>query len=258
MTTTIHPTAIVEDGATLGEGCRIEAFCFVGPEVVLGENCIVRHHATVEGFTCLGRNNEIFPYALIGGKTHDLKFKGGRPGLRIGNENIFREFTTVHPATNDAEFTILGDRNTILAYSHVAHDCRIGNDLIMSSHAAFGGHVVCGDRVNIGWGAGVHQFCRIGDLAMVGAASKTVQDVPPFMISEGSPSTCRTYNRVGLERAGYSTEQISVVHTLFKILFKEGLNRTQALEKIRLEHDGDDPIVKRILTFFSESGRGVG
>lgn len=257
MATTIHPTALVEDGAEIADGCEIGAFAYIGAEVKLGENCRVHHHATVEGLTETDAENEVFPYALIGGKTHDLKYKGGRPGLKIGSGNVFREYTTIHPATNDGDFTVLGDHNTILAYSHVAHDCQIGNHLVMSSHAALGGHIVCGDHVNIGWGAGVHQFCCIGDFAMVGAASKAVQDVPPFMISDGNPAACRTYNRIGLERAGFPPEQITMVHRVFKILFREGLNRGQSLEKLRAGEFADDPIVKRILDFFAESKRGV-
>ncbi len=257
MTTTIHPTAIVEDGAEIGEGCEIGAFAFIGGEVALGDHCKIHHHATVEGFTTTGSENEVFPYALVGGKTHDLKFKGGRPGLKIGNRNVFREYTTIHPATNDGEFTSLGDYNTILAYSHVAHDCQIGDHLIMSSHSAFGGHVVCGDRVNIGWGAGVHQFCHIGTLAMIGAASKVVQDVPPFVIADGNPSACRTVNRVGLERAGYSAEDISLVHRVFKILFREGLNRGQSLEKLRSDKEANHRVIQQMLAFFTSSRRGV-
>lgn len=257
MTTRIHPTAIIEDGAEIGDGCEIGAFTFIGSGVTLGDRCKIHHHATVEGFTETGYENEVFPYAMVGGKTHDLKYKGGQPGLRIGHKNVFREYTTLHPATNDGEFTVLGDHNTILAYSHVAHDCQIGNHLVMSSHSAFGGHVICGDRVNIGWGAGVHQFCHLGTLSMVGAASKVVQDVPPFLIADGNPSVCRTFNRVGLERAGYSAEQISLVHRIFKILFREGLNRGQSLERLRTDEAAENPIVQQMIDFFTSSTRGI-
>ena len=176
----IHPTAVVEEGAKLADTVEVGAYAYIGSHVRLGPGCIVHHHATVEGFTEMGRQNEVYPYALIGGKTHDLKFEGGNPGLRVGDANVFREYSTIHLATNDGDFTTLGNRNTILAYSHVAHDCQIGNGIVMSSHAALGGHVICGNYINIGWGAGVHQFCRIGTLAMVGATSKLVQDLPPI------------------------------------------------------------------------------
>lgn len=253
----IHPTAIIEEGAVLGEDCEVGAYAFIGGEVRMGDRCRIHHHATVEGFTEMGVDNEVFPYALVGGKTHDLKYKGGRPGLRIGNGNVLREFTTVHPATDDGAFTVLGDRNTILAYSHIAHDCRIGNGLVMSSHAALGGHIVCGDSVNIGWGAGVHQFCRLGELSMVGAASKVVQDVPPFLIADGNPAECRTHNRVGLERAGYAPETVSLIHQAFKILYRSGLNRSQSMEKLRGHQQSGDPVLRRMVDFIAASERGV-
>ncbi len=252
---TIHPTAIIEKGAAIAETAEIGAYAYIGGEVRIGPDCTIHHHATVEGRTEMGRGNEVFPYALIGGKTHDLKHRGGRPGLRIGDRNIFREYTTVHLATKDDEYTVLGNHNTILAYSHIAHDCRIADSLIMSSHAALGGHVVCGDHANIGWGAGVHQFCRIGTLAMVGAASKLVQDAPPFLIADGNPAVVRAPNRVGLERAGYNPEATAAIHRAFKLLYREGLNRTQSLEK--LEEMAEEKLVSELIAFYRESQRGV-
>lgn len=253
----IHPTAIVEDGAEIHETAEVGPYAFVGPEVTLGAGCRIHHHATVEGRTILGENNEVFPYALVGGKTHDLKYEGGSPGLRIGDGNVFREYVTVHLATGDGDFTTVGDCNAILAYSHIAHDCKIGDHVVMSSHAALGGHVECGDHVYIGWGAGVHQFCRLGTLSMVGAASKLVQDLPPFLIADGNPAACRTHNRVGLERAGYSAEEITLAHRVFKILFREGLNRTQSLEKLEADPRHSERIVAETLGFIRESRRGV-
>lgn len=257
METRIHPTAIVETGAALGTGVEIGAYAYIGARVTLGDRCRVHHHATVEGHTTLGEDNQVFPYALIGGMTHDLKFKGGEPGLRIGSHNVFREYVTVHIATNDGEFTVLGDHNVILAYSHVAHDCVVGNHLVMSSHAALAGHVVVGDHVNFGWGAGIHQFCRIGDYAMVAATAKLVQDAPPFMIVDGSPAEVRAYNKVGLERGDFSPEEILLVHRVFKILFREGLNRTQAIEKLRHHPEADSRIIRTLVSFIESSRRGI-
>jgi len=253
----IHPTAIVDPKAQLGVEVRIGAYALVGPEVTLGARSVVHHHATVEGLTSMGEENEVFPYAYVGGKTHDLKFVGGAPGLRIGNRNVFREYSTVHLATEDGAETMMGNDNLVLAYSHIAHDCVIGDGLIMSSHAALGGHVKIGNRVNIGWGAGVHQFCRIGDLAMVGATSKQVQDVPPYMISDGSPAAVRTFNKVGLERAGYSAEKIGLVHAAYKILYREGLNRSQAAARLRELPHADHLLIQSLLTFMAQSERGL-
>jgi len=257
MPTEIHPTAIIEKGAELEDGVKVGAYAFIGPVVRIGKGTEVMHHATVDGVTAMGENNEVHPYAYVGGKTHDLKYRGGTPGLRIGSGNVFREFTTIHCATSEETETVLGDDNLILAYSHVAHECIVGDRLIMSSHAALGGHVEIGDHVNVGWGVGVHQFCRLGDYAMAGAASKVVQDVPPYMIADGSPANVRTINKVGLERAGFSTEEMALVRRLYKAFYKEGLNRGQAAEKFRASADADNPVAKAFLDFAAASKRGL-
>ncbi len=257
MTVSIHPTAIVEPGAELDEGVSIGPYAYVGARVRLGKHTRVQHHATVDGYTQMGEGNDIFPYAFIGGQTHDLKFVGGLPGLKVGNRNVFREYTTIHAATNDGEYTVLGDDNLILAYSHVAHDCIIQNHLIMSSHAALGGHTVVGDHVNIGWGVGVHQFCRIGSYAMIGAASKLVQDAPPFMIVDGQPASTKTINKIGLVRANFQKEELDLARYLFKTLYTEGLNRSQALEKILNSGHKDHWMTRVLIQFVIESKRGL-
>lgn len=253
----IHPTAIVETGAGLGEGVEIGAYAFVGGQAVLGDGTRLHHHATVEGRTTLGRQCEVFPFACIGMKTHDLKFAGGAPGLRIGDRNVFREFTSVHLATNDGEFTVLGDDNVILAYSHIAHDCVIGGHLVMSSHAALAGHVIVEDHVNVGWNAGVHQFARVGAHAMIGACAKVVQDVPPYVIADGNPAVIRAINRIGLERSGFTAGQIERVKQLYRIFYREGLNRSQALEKLAQHPQAEGPELARFIRFVQTSARGV-
>ena len=254
----VHPTAIIEPGAVIGAGTVIGAYAYIGPEVVLGPECVIRHHATVEGFTAMGARNEVFPYALVGGKTHDLKYKGGRPGLRIGDDNVFREYSTVHLGTDDGEFTVLGSNNHILAYSHVAHGCVIGNHLVMSSHSAIAGHCVVGDHVNIGWDAGLHQFCRVGDHAMVAACSKCVQDVLPFMIADGNPAEVRTINKVGLERNGFSLSEIDAIRRAHRTLYRDGLNRTQAIEKLTSDTElFENSRVRQLLDFIAGSKRGL-
>lgn len=257
MPTDIHPTAIIEPGAELDEGVIVGAYAYIGPNVKIAKGTEVMHHATVDGATTMGEGNEVHPYAYIGGKTHDLKYKGGCPGLKIGSDNVFREFTTVHCATAEGTDTIIGDKNLLLAYSHIAHECLVGNHLVMSSHAALGGHVQLGDRVNIGWGAGLHQFCRVGDYAMVGAASKVVQDVPPYMIADGSPAMVRTTNKVGLERAGFTPEDINLVRRVFKMFYKEGLNRRQAAEKLSEVITEENQLVRTFLSFVESSERGL-
>lgn len=257
MATEIHPTAIIEKGAELDDGAIVGPYAYIGPHVKIAKGTNVMHHATVDGKTTMGEGNEVHPYAYVGGKTHDLKYKGGVQALEIGSGNVFREFTTIHCATSDGLITSLGDNNLILAYSHIAHECKVGDNLVMSSHAALGGHVEVGNHVNIGWGAGVHQFCRIGDYAMVGAASKVVQDVPPFMISDGTPAEVRTSNKVGLERSGFSKEDISLVRRIFKVFYKEGLNRRQAAEHLEQAGLADAAVVQNFLGFLKRSERGL-
>lgn len=257
MPVKLHPTAIVESGAQLGAEVEIGAYAYVGPGVVLGAGTKLHHHATVEGHTALGKDCEVFPYACIGMKTQDLKFKGGTPGLRIGERNVFREYVSVHCATNDGEFTTLGDSNTILAYSHIAHDCTIGSGTVMSNGVMLAGHVVVEDYAVIGGYGGVHQFCRIGAYAMLSATAKLVQDLPPFFIADGTPAVVRAFNKVGLERNGHTPEQLVRVKQIFRILYRDGNNRTQALEKLAAHPQAASAEFARVIAFAGKSERGL-
>lgn len=256
MAAKIHPTAIIEAGAQLGADVEIGAYAFVGDGVTLGAGTRLHHHATVEGNTVLGEKCEVFPYACIGGKTQDLKYKGGNPGVRIGDRNVFREYVSVHAATFDGQFTTVGSDNTILAYSHIAHDCVVGNRVIMSNYAGLAGHVVVEDHVLIGAYGGVHQFCRLGAHAMLSACSKLVHDLPPFFIADGAPATVRTFNKVGLERFGFSAEQIDRVKQIFRTLYRDGLNRTQALEQLIAHEQANSAEFQRVIGFAKSSTRG--
>jgi UDP-N-acetylglucosamine acyltransferase len=257
MSSLIHSTAIIETDAQLGADVDIGAYCFVGTGVTLGAGTRLHHHASVEGNTVLGERCEVFPYACIGGKTQDLKYKGGNPGVRIGARNVFREYVTVHAATNDGEFTVIGDDNSILAYSHVAHDCRLGNHIVASNDVGLAGHVIVEDHVTLGAFSGVHQFCRIGAYAMVSAYAKIVQDVPPFFIADGQPAEIRAINRVGLERKNFSSEQLDRVKQIHRILYRDGHNRTQALEKLAAHEQASSEEFQRMLTFANTSERGL-
>jgi UDP-N-acetylglucosamine acyltransferase len=258
MGTNIHSQAIVDPNAELGENVSIEAFSIVGPKARVGDGCHIHHHATVEGRVILGKNNTVYPYALIGGLTHDLKYQGGEPGLMIGAENIFREYVTAHVATNPDDETVIGSGNVFLAYSHVAHDCIVGDNLVMSSHSALGGHVRVDDSVNIGWGSGVHQFCRLGRYCMVSACSKLVQDVAPFMLADGSPAEVRSINKVGMERAGFSSEDVETARGVFKVLYKSNFNRSQAIDYLRNEFSkGNKAVSEEIIEFAQSSERGL-
>jgi UDP-N-acetylglucosamine acyltransferase len=257
MAARIHPSAVVEPGAQLGADADIGPFAYVGAGVTLGDGTRLHHHASVEGFTTLGAACEVFPYACIGGKTQDLKYKGGRPGLRAGDRNVFREYVTVHAATNDGDCTVLGSDNAVLAYSHIAHDCVLGNHIVMSNAVSMAGHVTVQDHVVIGGAAGIHQFCRIGAHAMLSAMAKLVHDLPPYFIADGTPAAVRAFNKVGLERRGYTPEQIERVKQIFRILYREHLNRTQALEKLAGHPQVATGEFQCVLNFARASERGL-
>ncbi|MFZ9682799.1 MAG: acyl-ACP--UDP-N-acetylglucosamine O-acyltransferase [Cephaloticoccus sp.] len=257
MAATIHPTAIVESGAELGDDVSIGPFAFVGAGVRLGAGSRLHHHASVEGNTVLGAGCELFPYCSIGAKTQDLKFKGGSPGLRVGDRNVFREYVSVHAATNDGDFTVIGSDNTVLAYSHIAHDCVFGDHIVLSNSVNIAGHVHVENHAIIGGVAGVHQFCRIGAYAMISAYAKVVQDVAPWVIADGQPAIIRAINKVGLERNGFAGERLERVKQVHRILFRSGLNRTQANEKLHAHADAATPEFQQVIAFIGASERGL-
>jgi UDP-N-acetylglucosamine acyltransferase len=251
----IHSTAIIHPGSQIGSGCEIGPYCVVGEHVMLGDDCKLHSHVVIDGHTTLGKGNEIFPFASIGLKTQDLKWKGGITHTQIGDKNTFREYVTVHSATSDGDATRIGSNNHILAYSHIAHDCVIGSHIVMSNCATLAGHVTVEDHAVISISA-IHQFCRIGKLAMIGGCSKVVQDVPPFMIADGNPAETRTINKVGMERQGISDESQNALKQAYKILFREGLSIPNALAKIEKELPSL-PEVQYLVQFVRASERGI-
>jgi len=257
MPVTIHPTAVIEPTAELGTHVEIGPLCYVGAGVRLGDGCRLHHHASVEGNTHLAVGCEVFPYACIGGKTQDMKFKGGNPGVRIGARNVFREYFTVHAATAPEGFTTIGDDNTFLAYGHIAHDCVIGSHIVASNGMMLAGHVVIEDHVVIGGYGGVHQFCRIGAHAMLSATAKLVHDLPPFFIADGAPAVVRAYNKVGMERRGFTPEQLERVKQIFRVLYRDGLNRSQAMDQLAAHPQADSAEFQQMLKFARASDRGM-
>ncbi|MGB7747800.1 MAG: acyl-ACP--UDP-N-acetylglucosamine O-acyltransferase [Verrucomicrobiia bacterium] len=252
----VHPTAIVHPRAQIGSGCEIGPYCVIGENVALGDGCKLHSHVVINGHTKLGRENEIFPFTSLGLKTQDLKWKGGITRTEIGDGNTFREYVTIHSATGDGEVTHVGSHNTILAYCHIAHNCTLGNRIIMSNVATLAGHVTVEDHAVVGGLAAVHQFCRIGKMSMTGGCSKIVQDVPPFMIVDGNPGETRTINKVGMERHGVSEEAQNALRQAYKILFREGLTIPNALVKIESELP-KLPEVLHLLNFVRTSERGI-
>jgi len=256
MTTTIHPTAVVHPNAQIGEGCQIGPYCIIGEHVTLGANCQLHSHVVIDGHTTLGSGNQIFPFASIGLKTQDLKWKGGTTWTRIGDKNTFREYVTVHSATSDGDATVIGAENNILAYCHVAHDCQLGNHIVMSNVATLAGHVTVEDHAIVGGLAAVHQFCRIGTMAIIGGCSKVVQDVPPYMLADGNPAETRTVNKIGMERNGVTEAAQGAMKQAYKIIFRDGLTISNALVRIEAELP-KLPEVLHLLQFARSSERGL-
>jgi UDP-N-acetylglucosamine acyltransferase len=252
----IHPTAVIHGKAQLGENCHLGPYCVIGEHVVLGPGCRLHAHVVIEGHTTLGRENEIFPFASIGLKTQDLKWKGGLTRTVIGDHNTIRESVTINSATGDGETTQVGSHNHILAYSHVAHNVILGNHVIMSNVATLAGHVVVEDHAVIGGLAAIHQFCRIGKMSMIGGCAKVVQDVPPFMMADGNPARTRAPNKVGLERNGVSEETQAVLKQAYRILFREGLAIPNALLRIEAELPLL-PEIQHLIQFVRGSERGL-
>lgn len=257
MPVTIHPTAIVEPGAEFGEGVSIGALAWIGPRVRLGDRTSVGHHATVDGATTIGSDCEIHPYAYVGGKTQDLKYAGGHPELRIGDRNVIREFATFHCGTTEEHATIVGDDNHFLAYTHVAHECSVGNHCIFSNNATLAGHVTVADRVIVGGLSAIHQFCRIGRFAFLGGCAKVVQDIPPFMIGDGHPAETRSVNTIGLQRNGFSEDDIRAIRAAFKALFRGKTTRAQAIADLRGSPHRQSPYVEELIAFIESSERGI-
>ena len=252
----IHPTAIIHPKAKVGANCEIGPYCVIGEHVALGENCRLHSHVVIDGHTTLGNQNEIFPFASIGLKTQDLKWKGGVTRTQIGDNNTFREYVTIHSATGDGEVTSVGSNNNLLAYTHVAHNVTLGNHVIMSNVATLAGHVTVEDHAIIGGLAAVHQFCRIGKMSIIGGCSKVVQDVPPFMMADGNPAETRTINKIGMERNGVTEEAQAALRTAYKILFREGMTVSNALAKIEAELP-KLPEIQHLIQFVRASERGI-
>lgn len=252
----IHPTAIIHPKAKIGDGCEIGPYCVIGEHVTLGDNCKLHSHVVVDGHTMLGQRNEIFPFAAIGLKTQDLKWKGGVTRLRVGDDNVFREGVTIHSATDDGGETVVGSNNLLLTHVHIAHDCRLGNHIIMSGFAGLAGHVVVEDHAILGGYTAVHQFCRVGKFSMTGGCSRIPQDVLPFMIVEGNPAETRAINKVGLERNGFSGEVQNALKQAYKIIFREELILANALAKIETELP-PLPEIRHLVQFIRASERGI-
>ena len=252
----IHESAIIHANAQIGDDCEIGAFCVIGEHVKLGKGCRLHSHVVIDGHTELGVGNEVFPFASIGLKTQDLKWKGGVTRTQIGDHNTLREYVTVHSATGDGETTIVGSNNNILAYCHLAHNVVVGDHVIMSNVATLAGHVIVEDHAIIGGLAAIHQFCRIGRNSRIGGCSKIVQDALPFMITDGNPAKTRFLNQEGLKRRGMSPEVQASLKQCFKWLCRDHLTTTKALDKME-EGFAEITEVQQLIKFIRDSERGI-
>jgi len=252
----IHPTAVVDPSAEIGENCHIGPYCVVGPHVELGAECWLQHHVSLNGPSKVGRGNRFFAFSSIGQITQDLKYAGEPTYLSIGDGNTFREFVTVNRGTAPGSITRIGSGGNFLSYTHIAHDCIVGNNVVFSNNGTLAGHVEVGDHVVIGGLTAIHQFCRIGAHALTGGCSKIVQDVPPFMIADGNPAKVRSYNKVGIERHGFSEETQRAIKDAYRLIYRSALNLQQAVEQIRIDLP-ETPEVAQIVAFVTSSPRGI-
>jgi len=253
----IHSTAIIDRRAEIGPDVRVGPYSVIGPEVSLGEGTEVGSHAVVEGRVTIGARCRIGHGSVIGGIPQDLKFREGTPvGVRIGDDTSIREHVTIHRATHEGDDTRIGDHCLIMATSHVAHDCVIGNHVILINYAALTGHVVVEDRATVGGLTGIHPFARIGAYAYVGGCSKVHQDVPPFIMVDGSPAVARAVNVIGMRRGGVDASARRAVQSAFRILYRSGLAPGPAVRQVEAEL-GNHPLVAQLVAFIAASKLGV-
>lgn len=257
MSSFIHETAIVSPNARIGAGCHIGAFSIIGDEVILGDNVRLESHVVIDGKTSVGDETQVFPFVSIGLAPQDLKYAGEPTATEIGKRNHIREFVTIHRGTaGGGGLTKIGDDTLFMAQAHVAHDCQIGNEVIMANAATLAGHVEIADKASVGAYSGVHQFCRIGLEAFVGGYSVVVKDAPPFAVIQGNHAKCFGLNRVGMKRRGYSKETIQKLHHAYHLLLSAKLNTTQAVERIK-EEIADCKEVDLLVEFIESSKRGI-
>lgn len=253
----IHPTAIVSPKAELGRNVTIGAYSIIGDEVILHDEVQVASHCVIEGPAEFGRGNIFFPFVSAGQAPHDMKFRGEKSLLRVGERNTFREFSTYHRGTaGGGGLTQIGSDNLFMAQCHVAHDCFIGDHVIFANSASLAGHVTVEDYATLGAFSGVHQFCRIGKHAFIGGASIVVKDALPYARSVGNHAKCYGQNTLGLQRRGFSKEEIRRIAHAFKLLLASKLNTTQALDRIKQELSGYAEI-DYLIQFIESSERGV-
>lgn len=256
MTARIHPTAIVSASAELGAAVEIGAFAIVGEDCVIGDGCVIAPRATLEHYVILGRNVRIGIGTVLGGDPQDLKFNGERTTVEIGDDTVIREYSTINRGTSQSYKTTVGRGSFIMSYVHLAHDCHVGDAVVLANMVQLAGHVTVEDRVILSGVTAVHQFTRIGRNAIVGGCSRVSKDVPPFVKAVGNPMKLYGLNTIGLQRNGFSPETILALKRAYRLLFRSDLNIAQAIERINAEVEAL-PEVKQLVDFVETSQRGV-
>ena len=253
----IHPTAIISEQAELAEDVTVGAYTVIGPDVQIGRGCEIGAHVVIKGPTVMGPDNRIYPFASIGDDPQDKKYAGEESRLEIGAGNTIREYCTINRGTQgDEGVTTIGDDNWLMAYAHVAHDCRLGSHIIMANGSTLGGHVHVDDFVMFSAFAAIHQFCRIGAHSLVGAYGGIMQDIPPYILVFGQPPTPRGINAEGLKRRDFSAEQIKNLKAAYRLLYRKGLSLVEARDQIA-ELSEDQPELRKFVEFIDRSERGL-
>jgi len=256
MATKVDSKAIVSPSAQLGNDVEVGPYAIIGDNVKIGAGCIIDSFAQVLGYTEIGKKTHIFPYAVVGNIPQDLKYKGEKSFLIIGENNRIREFVTINPGTDKDSTTEIGNGNLLMAYSHIAHDCKIGNNNILANVATLAGYVDIGSNVVIGGLVAIHQFCRLGDFSIIGGCSKVVQDIPPYSMCDGHPAEIRGINSLGLKRSAFSTDTIKILKNAFKTLFFEEHSFSEAKLIVQKDFPSSKEL-ELLLEFISSTKRGI-
>jgi UDP-N-acetylglucosamine acyltransferase len=253
----VHPTAIVDRTVTLGQGVTVGPYSLIQGRVVIGDGTQIGSHVVIKDFTTIGARCRIFQFAVLGEIPQDLKFQGEESQLLIGDDNTIREFATMHRGTaGGGGITRIGSGNLFMAYTHVAHDCQVGNGVIMSNAATLGGHITVEDHAILGGLSAVHQFCRIGRHAFIGGCSAVHRDVPPYAMAVGNRAKLVGLNLVGLKRSGFTDATLQPLKRAYELLFLSDLNQKEAMEQVRLQFPGV-PEIEHLLQFLEASERGL-
>ncbi len=253
----IHETALINSGAEIDSNVDIGAYSIIGDNVFIGSGTVIGPHVVIDPFTTIGRNCRIFQYAALGTVPQSLKFEGEKTYVKIGNGTIIREFVTIHRGTGfGGGITEVGEENFLMAYTHIAHDCRVGRKVVMANSATLAGHITIGDHATIGGLVAVHQFVKIGEYAFVGGKSAVVKDVPPYVIAAGDRAELHGLNSVGLKRHGFSPTTLSLLKKTYRIIFRIGLTMNEAIERVKAEVE-QVPEVVNFIDFIKSSQRGV-